>query len=160
MSAIPHNESLWKPITAAYKWVLAFALVAAVIADVCAAQFAPEMGRTRLFLWISYTTAVPALTVYLWRKLRTYKFPKRGLGKKLLATSLGITLMPCVALCPWLLAALGPTTSSWRARSAWDLMDGSIPGLALMGGTLVYAAAIVLWMMVFGLIGMWKANDA
>lgn len=107
-------------------------------------------ARVMIDVALLYAVVLPVLLVRIFAALREYTVPTRALGDRLLFDVLAVASLPLIIALPILLLVMGPQAVG-SAHAAYMLFAMSLPGMALGGSVLAYAAALAVWMLFVGM---------
>lgn len=129
---------------------LAHALVA-LAPNVCAASFAgTTFGpcRATLFFYALYLIALPIAFLKLRSILPAPKFTRlnTSAGDKILRFALGWTLLPTMALTPFLFLS-DPGMTVLQNQVIYRSLTTSFVGMTVLGAAMTFGAAICIWLL-------------
>lgn len=153
------RDAQWRAVSAQFKVSVYLSIATAIVAE-CLAQWSPFSSMlgdawgvgSRVVIYVAFLYAVilPVLLLRIFVALRDYKVPTRALGDRLLFAVLAVATLPLIIALPILLIVMGPQAVG-SAHATYTLFAMSLPGMALGGSVLAYAAALAIWMLFGGM---------
>jgi len=153
------RDTQWKAVSAQFKVSVCLSIATAIGAD-CLARWSTSPGmlgdawgvgpRVMIYVALLYAVVLPVLLVRIFAALREYTVPTRALGDRLLFAALAVATLPLIIALPILLLVMGPQAVG-SAHAAYMLFAMSLPGMAVGGSVLAYAAALAVWMLFGGM---------
>jgi len=153
------RDTQWKAVSAQFKVSVCLSIATAIAAEGLArwSQSSSMLGNawdadSRVMIYVSllYVVILPVLLVRIFAALREYRVPTRALGDRLLFAALAVATLPLIIALPILLLVMGPQAVG-SAHAAYMLFAMSLPGMAVGGSVLAYAAALAVWMLFGGM---------
>lgn len=161
------RDAQWRAVSAQYIVSVYLSIAAALVAEGLArwprssSMLGDAWGagsRAMIYVFLLYAVILPVLLVRIFAALRKYRVPARGVGDRLLFAVLAVATLPLIISLPMLLLMMGPQAAG-NAHAAYMLFTRSLPGLAVGGSVLAYAAALAIWMLLGGMRRMFTRRD-
>ncbi|WDJ06904.1 hypothetical protein [Xanthomonas campestris] len=112
------------------------------------------LSRSDLYLICMYFFAVPFIVFRVKKALHGYAFPSYRLLDRFFYTCAIVALTPVLIGTPVVLSFFGEEGQG-RAGAIYRLMSNFF-GLAIVGAFVFYGVSISLWILIFGIHGLWK----